>query len=89
MKHATEPTLIELEPLLARIRKIEGIQEKKLGIFYRKSKAFLHFHEHGKEIFADVRLKGTDFDRLPCTTRQQRQDLIAAIQMVVAERTNS
>lgn len=85
MKHATQPTLSAIEPLLARIREIDGIKEKKLGVFYRKSKAFLHFHEHGDLVFADVRLSGADFDRLPCNSKSERQALVAAIKKAVSQ----
>lgn len=45
MRHATAETIKELEPLLDRLRSLPGLVEKKPGIFYRRSKAFLHFHE--------------------------------------------
>jgi hypothetical protein len=33
------------------------LQEKKTGIFYRKGKAYLHFHESADgELYADIRL---------------------------------
>lgn len=54
MKHAGEAALDQLESLLAQIRKIEGLKEKKRGIFYLKSKAFLHFHEDPAGLFADL-----------------------------------
>jgi hypothetical protein len=43
MKHASTAALDDLSELLEQIRVKEGIKEKKLGIFYRKSKSFLHF----------------------------------------------
>ena len=45
MRHATTPALDRLEPLLAGLRHIPGLREKSRGVFYRKSSAFLHFHE--------------------------------------------
>ena len=79
MKHATADTIDSLAPLLHRLRRLDGLREVKPGIFYRRSKAFLHFHEHGEQIYADVRLTGTDFQRLPCTTERERSALVAAI----------
>ena len=79
MKHAGPATIAGLTPLLAEIRKLGGLSEKKPGVFYWKSRAFLHFHEHGDEIYADVRLKGNDFQRLPCSTRRDQASLVAAI----------
>ncbi|HEX2593732.1 MAG TPA: hypothetical protein VHL34_19695, partial [Rhizomicrobium sp.] len=62
MKHATPAALSRIDPLLADIRKRAGLKEKSLGTFYRRSRAFLHFHEHGDEMFADLR-DGDDFAR--------------------------
>ena len=75
MKHAGQATLDELEPLLRDLRKLDGLKEKKRGVFYRKSRAFLHFHEDPAGLFADVRL-AADFERHPVTTREQQYDLL-------------
>jgi len=45
MKHATAAALDQLETLLQDLRAIEGLREKKRETVYRKSQAFLHFHE--------------------------------------------
>ena len=57
MKHAGEEALATLAPLLVRVRQLEPLREMKPGIFYLKSRAFLHFHEDPKGLFADVRLE--------------------------------
>ena len=44
-----------IEPALEEIRKLKGIKEPKLGIFYLKNQGFLHFHEKDNKIWADVR----------------------------------
>ena len=56
MRHATSEALDELEPLLERLRSEPGLVEKRRGVFYRRSKAFLHFHEDPSGLHADVRL---------------------------------
>lgn len=62
MKHASEKSLEKITDLLIAIRKFSGLQEKKTGIFYRKGKAYLHFHESADgELYADIRLT-TDAD---------------------------
>lgn len=77
MKHAGEIALDQLEPLLARVRALPGLTEKKRGVFYRKSRAFLHFHEDPKGLFGDVRAADDkDFDRFDVT--HGGDDLIAA-----------
>jgi hypothetical protein len=64
VKHAGAAALDQLEPLLERIRAVGALKEKNRGVFYWKSKAFLHFHEDAAGLFADVRsADGKDFDR--------------------------
>lgn len=58
MKHAGQAALDSIEPLLTELRRLEGVRERKRGVFYRKSAAFIHFHEDPAGIFADLR--GTD-----------------------------
>ena len=57
MKHAGPASLDALEPLLAEIRPRVAIDpkivEKKRGSFYRRGKAWLHFHEDPAGYFAD------------------------------------
>ena len=64
MKHAGATALNQLEPLIERLRAIPALKEKSRGVFYLKSRAFLHFHEDPKGLFADVRTAdGKDFER--------------------------
>ena len=79
MKHATTETLASLEPLLGSIRKIAGLTEKSPGIFYRRSSAFLHFHEDPAGIFADIKA-GAGWDRLPVNNHRERTALLRAAQ---------
>ena len=79
MRHITPENLDRLSSMLADLRKIHGLQEKKTGVFYRKSKAFLHFHEDPKGLFADLRLAGADFDRFDVTSRADQRALVARI----------
>lgn len=77
MKHAGQDALDRLEPLLARVRALPGLTEKNRGVFYLKSRAFLHFHEDPKGLFGDVRDEsGKDFDRFDVTASGEA--LIAA-----------
>jgi hypothetical protein len=78
MKHATSAALNGLSDLLQQIRLKEGLREKGPGVFYRKSKAFLHFHEDPAGLFADLR-EEQDFERYPVNTRTQQRALLAAI----------
>jgi hypothetical protein len=76
MKHARASALDALEPVLAELRKLDGLKEKKRGTFYRGSSAFLHFHEDPAGFFADVKLGGNDFVRLRVNSPSEAADLI-------------
>ena len=86
MKHAGTAALDRLEPFLKDIRKREALKEKSRGNFYRAGRAFLHFHEHGEdEFYADIRLKGDDFDRLAVSTGAQRKALLRMIDQALGD----
>lgn len=80
MKHASPAALDQLEPLLAEIRALGGgLKEKSRGTFYLKSRAFLHFHEDPKGLFADVRdAEGRDFERFDVTDAAGQAALVEA-----------
>jgi hypothetical protein len=78
MRHATSETLKELGPLLVEVRSVPSLVEKKPGVFYRRSKAFLHFQEDPSGIHADVRF-GTEFERVRVETNAEREALMARI----------
>jgi hypothetical protein len=80
MKHAGPGALDQLEPLLAEIRAFAALREKSRGVFYLKSRAFLHFHEDSLGLFADVRDPGAaDFDRLKVDDDAGGQALVARL----------
>ena len=78
MRHATADALDELEPLLGEIRRVPGLVERKRGVFYRRSKAFLHFHEDATGLHADVRL-ADDFERFRVQTASEQAHLLTLI----------
>jgi hypothetical protein len=82
VKHAGPDALAALEPLLRELRALDAIKERAPGTFYRKSKAFLHFHEDSEGLFADVRITaGADFERLRVSTAQERKRFIALVRL--------
>lgn len=71
MKHAGPAALDQLDDLLAKIRAHAELREKSRGTFYRKSNAFLHFHEDPDGLFADLKVAG-DFRRFRVSTQAER-----------------
>jgi hypothetical protein len=78
MKHAGAAALDRLEPLLKILRGKAGLKEKSRGVFYRGSRAFLHFHEEGELFFADIRL-AEDFERFAATTKAEQASLVKVL----------
>jgi hypothetical protein len=79
MRHARDEDLDRLEELLAELRTLPGLKEKKRGVFYLKSRAFLHFHEDPKGLFADIGGGpfGGPFERLDVSDAAGRRALVA------------
>ena len=78
MRHAGDGALDRLEPLLASLRAIPALREKKRGTFYRGSRAFVHFHEDATGLFADVRFREV-FERFDVTTVARQKRLVREI----------
>ena len=82
MKHATDDALDALTGVLKQLRTVDGLTEKKRGVFYRKSQAFLHFHEDPAGLFADVRLfRG--WERILVSSNAGQRKLLAAVRAEV------
>jgi hypothetical protein len=78
VKHVSEGGLDELESLLDELRAVDGLTEKKRGVFYRGSRAFLHFHEDPSGLYADVRVDAA-FERFRVTTKAERERLVSIV----------
>jgi hypothetical protein len=78
VRHAGPACLDGIEPLLARVRLLDGLVEKTRGVFYRRSGAFLHFHEDPSGTHADVRLV-EEFERFRVETAEEQEQLLTAI----------
>jgi hypothetical protein len=76
MKHAGPQALDQLEHVLAKLRKLDGLRERKRGAFYRGSSAFLHFHEDPAGFFADMKV-ADDFVRFPVNSSAEVEKLLA------------
>jgi hypothetical protein len=83
VRHATPDDLLELGDLLTDMRALPGLVEKSPGVFYRRSRAFLHFHADPAGLYADVRFAGDDFERRPVHTRAQRDEMLRDIRAAI------
>lgn len=64
-----------------------ALRERSRGVFYIRSRAFLHFHEDPSGLFADVRLiLDEDFVRIRVSSGPERARLLKAIEKTCAER---
>jgi hypothetical protein len=82
MKHAGEAALDTIEPMLVELRQLEGVRERKLGVFYQKSSAFIHFHEDPAGIFANVR-RDREWLRLPVNTSSERRQFVRLVREIL------
>ena len=78
MKHAGSEALSALGGLLDEIRSREGLVERRPGVFYRKGRAFLHFHEDSSGLHADMRV-GAAWERVRVETRAERRALLSRL----------
>ena len=85
MRHARSDALDELEPMLAALRGLPGLTEKSRGVFYRGSKAFLHFHEDPTGHHADVRL-GAEFERFRVQTKAEQRKVLTLVRKALTSR---
>jgi hypothetical protein len=72
LKHAGSASINTLNDLLDQIRGEKVLKEKKPGVFYLKSTAFLHFHEDVSGLFADLRVNDA-WQRFPVTALSEQE----------------
>lgn len=78
MKHADAAALAALSDLVESLRRRPVLVEKRLGIFYAKGRAFLHFHKDPAGLFADMR-DGDHWQRFPVNHPDECARLLAAV----------
>ena len=82
MKHATPGTIDSLTAMLDVVRQRPELTERKHGTFYKKSSAFLHFHEDPAGIFADV--KGPDgWERMQVDALEGSRELLTRVEQLL------
>jgi N-acetylglutamate synthase-like GNAT family acetyltransferase len=85
MRHATSADLERIDALLESLRSLSGLVEKSPGVFYRRSRAFVHFHADAAGLFADARLHADDDDfvRVRVTTQAERARFLREVRQAV------
>ena len=84
MKHAGEAALAAIASLLMELRRLDGLREPRPGVFYRKSSAFLHFHEDPAGMFADVR--GSEgWVRMPVNSATERSTFLRQVEKAASD----
>ena len=78
MRHANQEDLDRLEVLLAQLRELPALRERKRGYFSRRSAAFLHFHEDGGDLYVDVKLDSS-FERIRVTSAVEQADFLSRV----------
>ena len=84
VKHADVRALEAVSDLIENLRRRSDLVEKKLGIFYTKGRAFLHFHNDPTGLFADLR-RGAEWQRFPVNDLDECTRLLAAVDRTLAE----
>jgi hypothetical protein len=77
MKHAGPEALDTIADLVEAIRS-RGVKETRPGIFYRGGKAWLHFHQDRRGLFADIRVSA-EWERMRVSEPEERARLLALI----------
>lgn len=85
MKHAGSTALDQLDNTLDVLRELPGLTEKSRGVFYRRGKAFLHFHEDPTGLYADLRADDI-FERYPVNTAAERAEFVARVRVTLDRR---
>ena len=64
--------------MLAELRTLPQLRERKRGYFSRGSHAFLHFHEDAGDMYVDVKLT-KEFERMKVTSRREQADFLSRV----------
>ena len=82
MAHASPEALQPLQALLRQLREIKSLKEVRPGIFYSRGAAFLHFHDEGGSVAADLKKPGgSGFDRFAVDTAPAQRRLVDAAKL--------
>jgi hypothetical protein len=78
VRHATQDDLDRLDALMAELRELPQLRERKRGYFSTGSRAFLHFHEDAGDLYVDVKLSGT-FERMKISSGLEKSEFLSRV----------
>jgi len=77
MARAGADALRTLLPLLRQLREIKGLKETQPGTFHARRDAFIHFHDEGGVLHAELKKPGgSGFDRFALATPADQRKLV-------------
>jgi len=77
MARAGPEALARLQEVLRQLRSIPQLREKQPGIFYLTGQAFVHFHDEGGALHADLKkVSGTGFDVFAVDTAPDQRKFV-------------
>jgi hypothetical protein len=77
MGRAGPEALAKLQEAIRQLRSIPQLREKQPGTFYLVGQAFVHFHDEGGKLHADLKkLSGTGFDAYPVDTAPEQRKFV-------------
>jgi len=77
MARAGADALRTLLPLLRQLREIKGLKETQPGTFHARRDAFIHFHDEGGVLHAELKKPGgSGFDRFVLATPADQRKLV-------------
>ena len=79
MKHAGSEALQKVAWLLDALRALPQLAERTPGSFYRKSSAYLHFHEDPAGVFIDVKIDSATFTRFRVSTNSEQRAVLTRV----------
>ena len=77
MSRADAEALRALLPVLRQLREIKGVKETQPGVFHARRDAFIHFHDEGGVLHAELKKPGgSGFDRFALATPADHRKLV-------------
>ncbi|MEO8078990.1 MAG: hypothetical protein ABI641_00575 [Caldimonas sp.] len=77
MARAEADALRALLPVLRQLRELKGVKEIRPGVFHARRDAFIHFHDDGGALFADLKKPGgSGFDRFALATAVEQRKFV-------------